>query len=138
MPSHNESRPRPTWRHLHPFVYLAIVGCLFWFVLAAWEFFDRGAYVGLLLAVVTGFFLMAVAIPSALWQTWRSHQKIHVGFGGHVSWRRWLRGEFDTLGGRRTAVGATMEILLPLAAVAVGMTAIGLVFRLTELSLVAS
>jgi hypothetical protein len=132
--THNQTYAGPVWRHLHAIVYLAIVGLLLWFVVSAWEFFDRGAYVGLLLAVVTGFFVMVTAVPSALFQTWRNQQSNHAAFGGGVSWRRWLGGEFETFTGRRTAVGAAVEVLLPLAAVALGITGIGLVFHFVALS----
>ena len=135
MSGHNEQRSGPLWRHLHPVVRLAIIGLLIWFVSAAWEFFDRGGYTGFLLAVVTGLFLMAVAIPSALWRTWRNQQSSHVAFGGRVTSRQWLRGQFDTFTGPCTALVAVVEVLLPLGAVALGMTAIGLVFHFVALGM---
>ncbi len=50
-------------------------------------------------------------------------------------WRRkklpdWAVGDFDTLTGPVKGANATVEVLLPIAAVAVGMTVLGLVFHI--------
>jgi hypothetical protein len=68
MIRHNQ----PESSELHPLVYGSIVGLTLWFVVSAWAFFDDGAYTGLLLAVVSGL-LIFVALPVALWRTWRKH-----------------------------------------------------------------
>ena len=41
--------------------------------------------------------------------------------------------EFDMRQGRRNGVNASVEILLPMAAAVICITAIGIVFRLTEI-----
>jgi hypothetical protein len=48
----------------------------------------------------------------------------------HPSFRDWAVGEFDTLTGPVKGANATAEVLLPIAAVAVGMTVLGLVFHI--------
>ena len=48
----------------------------------------------------------------------------------HLSFRDWAVGDFDTLTGPVKGVNATAEVLLPIAAVAVGMTVLGLVFHI--------
>ena len=50
--------------------------------------------------------------------------------GSHLSFRDWAVGEFDTLTGPVKGANATAEVLLPIAAVAVGMTVLGLVFHI--------
>jgi hypothetical protein len=49
-------RNGPVLDHVHPFVYMALVGLALWFVLSAWEFAGDG-YTDYLLAVVSGFIL---------------------------------------------------------------------------------
>lgn len=122
---------RPVSDHLHPLIYTAVVGLLLWFVVSAWAFFGDGEYMGILLAVVSGFFFMAVAIPYALWLIWRKYQGSDVARGEGISLRDWASGEFDTWQGRRKAAGAAVEILLPIAAVAFGITAFGIILHFT-------
>ncbi len=48
----------------------------------------------------------------------------------HPSFRDWAAGEFDTSTGSVKVANATAEILLPIAAVAVGMAVLGLMFHI--------
>jgi hypothetical protein len=125
----DSSLNRPASDHLHPFVYMAAVGLVLLFAVSAWASFDDREYTGLLLAVTSGFFFMAVAIPCTLWLIWRRHQDVDAARDESISWRDWARGEFDTWTGRRKAAEAAVEILLPLAAVAVGMAGGGIIFH---------
>jgi hypothetical protein len=120
---------RPVSDQLHPLIYKAIVGLVLWFVVSAWAFFGDGEYMGLLLAVVSGFFFMAVAIPCALSLIWQKYQGSDVRRGEGISLRDWASGDFDTWQGRRKAADAAVEILLPIAAVAFGITAFGIVLH---------
>jgi hypothetical protein len=124
---------RAVWNHLHPFVYFAAAGCLLWFVLLAWVFFGGQGYTDLALVVVSGFFLMAMAVPFVLWLVYRKYRS---GSDGSPSLREWAAGDFEIQQGRRKAVDAAIEILLPLAAAAVGMTAMGLVFHFSAAGIV--
>jgi hypothetical protein len=118
MTENSKRYNRPVWNHLHPFV---------------WVFFGGPGYTDLALVVVSGFFLMAMGIPFTLWLVWR---KYGAGAdGSHPSLRAWAAGELETSQGRRRAVDAAIEILLPLAAAAVGMTAIGLVYHFSATSI---
>jgi hypothetical protein len=119
---------RPVSDQLHPTVYAAMVGLVLLFVVSAWACFGGGAYVGLLLAVMSSFFLIAVAVPFALWLTWRRHPSSDAAQGQGISLRDWASGEFDTWQDRRKAADAAIEVLLPIAAVAFGMAALGMVF----------
>ena len=86
---------------------------------------------GLMLAVVSGFFLMAASIPFVLWRVWLRHG---TGQSNQESFREWLAGDFDSAQDRRRAVGAAVEIALPLAAAAIGMTIIGIIFHFVSIS----
>ncbi|HMA71398.1 MAG TPA: hypothetical protein VKP67_07910 [Xanthobacteraceae bacterium] len=48
----------------------------------------------------------------------------------------WMRGQFATWTDREKASTAMVEVLLPLAAVAFGLTALGIVFELTRAGIV--
>ncbi len=56
---------------LHPRICKAMLGLTLWLVLSIWFLFDRGAYVGLILAMITVFFVIFAGIPAALRLTWR-------------------------------------------------------------------
>jgi hypothetical protein len=112
---------------LHPLVYKAVVGLALWFVLSAWVFFGGWDYMGLLLAVVTGFFLIAMAIPVLLWLTWRRHREPGAAESGSGSFRHWTSGDFAIWQGRLTGSEAAVQVILPIAAVSIGLTLIGIV-----------
>ena len=123
---------RPVSSHVHPLVYAAAAGLVLWFVLAAWIFFGHAQYMSLLLAVVSGFFLMTVMIPFILWRVWCKHST-DAAQESQSSFRDWASGQFETPDGPRKALGAAIEILLPLAAAAAGMTAMGIIFHFVTL-----
>jgi hypothetical protein len=129
----NQSENRS--RDLHPVVYAALVGLVLWLVFAIWGF-GYNAETDYLLAVVSGFLVIAVAIPSALAlmvyrhrdQGERKHERDVKPF------REWMSGDFDTWQDRVKGRNAAVEILLPMAAIAIGMTAFALVLHFTELA----
>ena len=108
---------------LHPLVWAALVGFVLWFAIALWSF-ATGGYVDWLLAVVTGFLAIAVALPMILSRVGRD-PKDHL----HETFRDWAAGDFATWQDHPKGFNAAAEILLPIAAAAVGMTAIGIVFH---------
>ena len=75
-------------------------------VLSAWVFFGGWDYMGLALAVVTGFFLMAIAIPLLPWLTWRRHREPGAAECGSGSFRHWAFGDFAVWQGRLGGGGA--------------------------------
>ena len=120
---------RPPSNELHPQVYFMMIGLAFWLVLSVWAF-AANAYTDYLLAVVSGFIAVALAIPAALWHTWRKQQD---GEGGHpsgTSLRDWAARDFQTWQYRASGASTAVEVLLPIAAVAFGMTAFGIAFQL--------
>src|SRR5215467_15730877 len=65
VPSRQAQESKRVRRSLHPTVYVALVGLVLWLVLAIWGFGYDGQ-TDYLLAIVTGFLVIAVAIPSTL------------------------------------------------------------------------
>jgi len=104
-----------------------MAGLALWLVLSVWSFAGSG-YTDFLLAVVSGFVFIAVAVPYVLWRVGR---KDPGRAAEGESFRDWAAGEFDTWQGRLRGANAAIEILLPIAAVAFGMTAFGLVYLFT-------
>jgi hypothetical protein len=139
-------RTKPTSDRLHPFVHRAAAGLLIWFVVAAWLLFDDAGYLKLALAMITILVFMALAIPWALWRAYagaRSREHAHgtadeapAAADVSESFDTWLRGRFATWTDQEDSSTAVVEILLPLAAVAFGLTAIGIVFELTRAGVV--
>jgi hypothetical protein len=110
---------------LHPLVYRAMIGLTIWLVLSVWALFSRGAYEGVTLSIITLFFVVLVGIPVILWLTWRRNTDLNDNV---APYREWSSGSFETWTGGISGREASMQILLPIAAVAFGMTIFGLVF----------
>jgi len=113
---------------LHPTVYRSMIVLTIWFVLSIWMFFNSGAYVGLALAMITLFFLVIVAIPVLLWTTWLHNAAPNETRSSEESFHDWALEDFATWTGRLDGREAAMQILLPIAAVSIGMFIFGLVF----------
>ena len=128
MRTHHFHPIRPAQDALHPLVYKTMVGLTLWLVFSVWVLFNRGAYVGLNLLIVTVFFMIAMAIPVALWLTWRRNVPADEQGGTDERFRDWSAHEFATWTGGVSGKEAAMQILLPIAAVCIGMTIFGLVF----------
>jgi hypothetical protein len=137
---------------LHPLVHKAAAGLLIWFVVAAWLLFSGGAgYLELALVMVSVLVFMALAIPTALWRAGAAARRDAADAGNagamqdatepidqqpteafRTSFSTWLRGRFVTWTDVEKPSTAAIEVLLPLAAVAFGLTAIGIVFQLAR------
>jgi len=124
-------RGQPSNDELHPLVYRSIIALTLWLVLSAWALFSRGTYEGLTLSVITLFFLVLVGIPLILWLTWRHNTAPDARQNDVAPFAEWASRTFETWTGGVTGLEAAMQILLPIAAVAIGMTIFGLVFILT-------
>ena len=125
---------RPTNRRndvydgLHPAVYLALICSAVWFSLAIWGFAaDR--YTDWILVVVSGFWLVAVSIPAILFAVKRDDDSPTKNA---LAFRDWASSEFASRTGPSKAGNAAVEILLPLGAAAIGMTAIAIVFAAVQ------
>ena len=127
IPEHHRNA-LPAHDELHPLVYRTMVGLVVWLVISIWAFFDRGAYISLILAMITMFFVIVVGIPMLIWVTWRRNTSA-IGERSD-SLGAWLAQEFRTWTGVISGSEAALQILLPLVAVSIGMTIFGLVFYL--------
>jgi hypothetical protein len=117
---------------LHPAVYMVLVGLTAWLVVAIWGFGYDGQ-TDYLLAIVTGFLVIAVAIPSTLaLMVHRQRNSDEQKRSDKTSFREWMAGDFDTWQDRVKGRNAAVEVLLPMAAIAIGMTAFAIVLHFTE------
>lgn len=119
---------QPTNDELHPLVYRSIIGLTIWLMLSVWALFSRGTYEGLTLSVITLFFLILLGIPLLIWLTWRRHTDTNEQHGYVAPFGEWASHSFETWTGGISGREASMQILLPIAAVAFGMTIFGLAF----------
>jgi hypothetical protein len=128
--------PQDVSDHLHPRIHMVAAGLLVWFVTAAWLLFGGSGYIDLALAIISVLVFVAIAIPLALWRTnltaQRSAGSSQATEHASDTFDRWLRGRFATWTDQESASTAAIEVLLPLAAVAFGITALGIVFNLAR------
>jgi len=117
--------PQPGNGELHPRVYLIMVALTAWLVLSIWFLFDRGGYVGLTRAMITLFFVILLGIPTLIWLAWRKAEPDEEA--QEEAFHDWASQGFDTWTERLSGKAAAIQILLPIAAVAFGMTIFGLV-----------
>ena len=123
-------RNSPARDYVHPVVYMAVIGLALWFVLSAWGFATDG-YTDYLLVVVSGFIFTVLLLTSALWWQWWKNRRRDADQEEHESLRAWAAGDLDTWQDRVRGRNAAIEMLLPIAAVAFGMTALGIVLHFT-------
>jgi hypothetical protein len=119
---------RPVFDELHPSVYKIAVGLVTMFALSAWILFDRQPDIEFPLAMVTVLLLVAVLIPLSLWLVWRRHRLPNQRHPSEITFRDWRAGDFPVWGSRLRGAHAAIDVLLPLAGVAFGLAAIGIVF----------
>jgi hypothetical protein len=125
----------PVSQGLHPLVYKSVAGLALWFVLSVWVLFNRGPYMVLSIAAITGFFIIVVAIPTVIWLTWRKSTRGATLPGQERSFLDWSHREFQTWTGPLSGREAATQVILPIAAVSLGITAFGLVLYFTLPSL---
>jgi hypothetical protein len=131
MTNSNPRTRQPGNDRLHPLVYLALGFAALWFAVAAWGFAGE-RYTDYLLVIVSGFALVAVAIPVVLWRTGTRHGRSpDQSDRSCPTFRDWIKGDFVTWQDRSKGSNAAIEVLLPLGAIAIGMTAIAIVFAVT-------
>lgn len=129
-----EGTKRPSTSRAHPRIYTVLIALTVWFVIAIWAFAGAGV-TDYLLVIVSGFFFVAVALPLILFQVGgrRSGGTETAAYSGkEPSFRDWIKLDYETWGGRLSGAEAATQILLPIAAAAVGMTLIGIIFRIAE------
>jgi hypothetical protein len=125
---------RPVFDQIHPKMYGLAVGLVAWFALAAWLFFDHKNGIGLSndmplsLAMVSVLFFVAVMVPWLIWLVWKEHGMLKQRDFQEVAFRDWRIGDFAVWGSKLRSTHTAIDKLLPLAAVAFSLTALGAVF----------
>jgi hypothetical protein len=125
-----DGRNRPVSKHLHPLVYEAIIGLALWYVLSVWLGFAGGGYTDYLLTVATFFVFGALALPLISWRVWHQSRRPGGVRDNTEPFNDWALSEVEIGNGRIRGTTALVEILLPIAAVAFGMTAFAILARL--------
>src|SRR5581483_947004 len=124
-PDHVPSgKQRPVTARLHPRIYAIAVGLSVWLILSVWLFASSGGEVNYLLFIVSGFVFMAVALPWILSRVTRDGAATEE-LESRQPYRDWATSQFGTWQGRLSGTAAAVQILLPIAAVAIGMTVFG-------------
>ncbi len=120
---------------LHPWVYATLIGLVLWFVVWIWSFAGAGV-TDYLLVVVSGFFLVVVALTLILSRVGRKDPAMGDNEAKAddkpASFHHWAASDFDTYTGRLSGLQAATLILLPIAVAAFGMTAFGIAFLIVE------
>jgi hypothetical protein len=116
---------RPLWDHVHPVVRRIALGLIAWTIGAVWVLFSHSYYGPLLYGVVTLLVAFFVLLPMILFRMGRQGDEQSPTFGD------WMHGRLDTASGPVDACDAAIMILLIPMAVAVSMTALGLIEFLT-------
>ena len=109
----------------HPLVFKVLAGLAVWFVLSAWAFAGHGR-TDYLLSVVSAFVLVAVGLPSLLGTMRRKKILCREGAGREGRFGNWASFDVQILTGPVKGIVAAIETILPIAAVAFGMTFFGL------------
>jgi len=117
---------RPARLHVHRQVVRIALAAIAWTLAAVWILFSHSYYGPLLFGVVTLLVLMFVVLPWVLLRFGRGREAEPP-----VTFREWSDGRFETANGPIEARDAAIMILLLPAAIAVGMTAFGLIEFLT-------
>jgi len=126
---------RPVTSRLHRDVYGLLIGLALWLVLSVWLFAGAGV-TDYLLVIVSGFVFIAVALPLILSRVKRADDATEAdavkAADKPQSFRDWATSDFAISQGRLSGTQAATQILLPIAAVAFGMTAFGIALHIAE------
>jgi len=132
--SRSQDNMLPTGSGLHPRVYYILIGLAAWFVIAVW-LFAGGGVSDYLLFIVSGFIFVCIALSLVL-ASIIAVEKLPNGEPPEQeeplrqSFRDWARGSFGTWGGRLSGREALVQVLLPFAAAALGMTIFGVILHI--------
>lgn len=124
----------PVTSRLHPRVYKLIIAMALWFMASVWIFAAPGV-TDYLLVVVSGFIFIAVMLPLILSRVGRRDPAAKPTANADdrpPSFHDWATSDFDTSQGRLSGNQAAVQILLPIAAAAFGMTAFGIALHVVE------
>jgi urocanate hydratase len=122
---------RTLHRWIHPAAYEIAVGLVGLFTIAAWLAFDHRNDTELPLAMITVFFVISASVLAIISRLWRKRGPVSAAYRETGTLRHWMSGEFAVWGSRIRGSEALVDMLLPAAAAAFGMVAIGAVFALS-------
>ena len=126
----NDNGKHAVTSRLHPLVYALMIGLAFWFVLSVWGFSGAGV-TDYLLFIVSGFIFVAVALPVILSRVQRFNDAATTE-NAQPSLREWASWDFEIWQGRLSGMQAALQILLPIAAAAFGMSAFAIALHIAE------
>ncbi len=118
----------PTTSRAHPRVYAIFIALTVWFVLAVWSFAGGGVS-DYLLFIVSAFLFVAVALMLIMFQVGRRSGNRATQSDDQPPLREWAKWDYETWTGRLNGTHAAEQILLPIAAAALGMTIFGILFH---------
>ena len=116
-------------KRLHPAIYFVIVALAAVFVASAATFAagDDSYY---LIAIACIFICLAMFLPFQLWRVRRhGHDRRDTSLS-HRTFGGWLNAEFDVWQARLSGKDAAVAILLPIAAVTIGMLCLAIVLHI--------
>jgi hypothetical protein len=116
-------------QQFHPLIYWTIAGLCLWLVVSVWGFAAPG-YTGLALTAVSLFIAVAVGLSVVLGAISRRGSGRRRDRPATPRFRDWLARDFEAWSGRQRGRDAVVEVLLPIAAVAFGMSAFALALHL--------
>jgi len=90
--------------------------------------FDRQNDAELPLVMVSVLLFVAVSLPYMIWLVWRRDQRPRPTREDDLAFRDWASGQVEVGQSRLKGTDAMIDMLLPLAAVAFGLMALGIVF----------
>jgi len=111
----------------HPLIRRTILLLAAGFVVAAWGFSTGRGYIRLAVCVVTALVAVAVILSTVLTRIGRASRRQEAEPTAATSFRDWASGQFGTCDGNIKASLAAIEILLPIAAAVVGLTAFAII-----------
>jgi len=115
-------------RRLHPAIYLAIAGLAVLFIASAATFVapNDSYYV---IAIACAFILAAIGLPFQLWRVQRhGHDPRDTSLSHRTLWG-WLNADLDVWQTRVKGRDAAAAILLPIAAVSIGLLCLAIVLH---------
>jgi hypothetical protein len=130
--SHEPQQQAPVTSRAHPGIYAIVIALTLWFIFSAWSF-AGGGVTDYLLFIVSGFLCVAIGLPLILFRVARARPSLQ-GRSSSQGYeqpplRDWMHWRYDTSTERLTGWDAAAQILLPIAAAAIGMTAIGIAYH---------
>ena len=112
-----------------PELYWIIVGLGVWLAISIWGFCGSG-YTALVMAIISLLVAIAVGVALLVVSLVRRRREPRASRPPEGAFQQWLGGEFDAHTGQLKGIAAAIQVILPLAAVAFGMTLFAVVRHL--------